>query len=203
MKTRIIQNEPEPAASPPSRAASPDQHRRANGALERAPPQEGDLRLARVRRSRSFAIGMACSPMKAIVFETSGPGESGRADTILYEDFKQPAGESVLIQSETLTASDPEFQATVQDVIAGVSTLDAVAKVESPLDPENSGQVSDDRKSVLVPMEIRGASDDAADKIDPVVARVKELQKAHPRVLRRLVRREHREGRPRRPSSTI
>ena len=68
----------------------------------------------------------------------------------------------------------------MQAVIAGVSNLDAVAKVESPFDTENAGQISDDRKSVLVPMEIKGLSDDAADKIDPVVARVEELQKAHP-----------------------
>ena len=84
------------------------------------------------------------------------------------------------MQSETLTASDPAFRATVQAVIAGVSNLDAVAKVESPFDAENAGQISDDRKSVLVPMEIKGLSDDAADKIDPVVARVAELQNAHP-----------------------
>jgi len=127
-----------------------------------------------------FAIGNFQLGTKQIVFETAGPGESGRADKILYEDFKQPAGESVLVQSKSLTASDPEFKAAVQAVIAGVSKLDAVAKVESPFDPENSGQISDDRKSVLVPMEIKGLSDDAADKIDPVVARVKELQKANP-----------------------
>ena len=127
-----------------------------------------------------FAIGNFVVGTKLIVFETSGPGESGRADKIIYEDFKQPAGESVLVQSDTLTASDPAFRATVQAVIAGVSNLDAVAKVESPFDAENSGQISDDRKSVLVPMEIKGLSDDAADKIDPVVARVEELQKAHP-----------------------
>ena len=127
-----------------------------------------------------FAIGNFVIGQKLIVFETSGPGESGRANEIIYEDFKQPAGESVLVQSETLTASDPAFRATVQAVIAGVSNLDAVAKVESPFDTENSGQISDDRKSVLVPMEIKGLSDDAADKIDPVVARVAELQKAHP-----------------------
>ena len=127
-----------------------------------------------------FAIGNFALSQKQIVFETSGPGESGRANTILYEDFKQPGGESVLVQSETLTASDPAFRATVQAVIAGVSNLDAVAKVESPFDTENTGQISEDRKSVLVPMEIKGLSDDAADKIDPVVARVAELQKAHP-----------------------
>ncbi len=120
------------------------------------------------------------SPAKQIVFETAGPGESGRASTIIYEDFKQPGNEAVLIQSATLTASDPEFRATVRDVLAGVSTLDEIAKVESPLVTENSGQVSADRKSVLVPMEIRGKIADAPDKIDAVVARVKELQRAHP-----------------------
>src|SRR5512132_768930 len=126
-----------------------------------------------------FAISIA-SPLKTIVFETSGPGESGRADTILYDDFKQPGGESVLIQHPTLRATSPAFKAVVHSVIAGVSGLDAVAKVESPLDPENGGQISADKHSVLVPMEIRGPSEDAADKVDPIVARVKEIQKAHP-----------------------
>lgn len=63
------------------------------------------------------------SPMKTIVSETSGPGESGRADTILCEDFRQPAGEEVLIQSDSLTTNDPAFKAAVQAVIAGVSKL--------------------------------------------------------------------------------
>jgi RND superfamily putative drug exporter len=126
-----------------------------------------------------FAISLV-SPMKMIVFETSGPGESGRADTILYEDFKQPAGEEVLIQSRSLTAGDPRFRAAVQDVIAAVSKLDAVAKLDSPYDAGNSGLISDDQHSALVRIEIRGASEDAADKIDPVVARVAEVQQAHP-----------------------
>ena len=37
-----------------------------------------------------FVLGNFVLTQKTIVFETSGPGESGRADTILYEDFKQP-----------------------------------------------------------------------------------------------------------------
>ncbi len=59
-----------------------------------------------------FAINMT-SPMKKIVFETSGPGESGQADSILYEDFRQPAGEEVLIQSDSLTTDDAAFKAAV------------------------------------------------------------------------------------------
>src|SRR5919106_3298986 len=71
-----------------------------------------------------FAISMV-SPMKQIVFETAGPGESGRADTIIYEDFKQPAGEEVLIQSRSLTADDPAFKATVEAVITRLPNLEA------------------------------------------------------------------------------
>lgn len=126
-----------------------------------------------------FAISFV-SPMKTIIAETSGPGESGRADTILYNDFKQPAGEEVLIQSRSLTTADPAFKSAVEAVIAGVSRLDAVAKVKSPYARGNSGFVSADKHSALVRIEIRGPSEDAVDKIDPIVARVAEVQKANP-----------------------
>src|SRR3954452_10924813 len=126
-----------------------------------------------------FAISVVL-PMKGVVSETSGPGESGRADAILYKDFKQTAGEQVLVQSRALTASDAEFKVAVQAVVTGVSKLDDVAKVKSPYEAENSGFVSADKHSALVPIEIRGPSEDAADKVDPIVARVAEVQKAHP-----------------------
>jgi len=179
VKTRIIQNEPEPDATP---TAGPDRSTNIAARMARWSAHHRKIAIFGWLGCviAVFAIGNFVVGQKLIVFETSGPGESGRANEIIYNDFKQPAGESVLVQSETLTASDPAFRATVQAVIAGVSNLDAVAKVESPFDTENSGLVSDDRKSVLVPMEIKGLSDDAADKIDPVVARVKELQNAHP-----------------------
>ena len=121
------------------------------------------------------------SPAKQIVFETSGPGESGRADTILYEDFKQPGGESVLIQNPELRASSPAFRAVIASVIDGVEGLPQVAKVESPFDvEENSGLISADQHSALVPVEIKGLADDADDKVDPIVDRVAEVQKANP-----------------------
>ena len=183
MKTRVIQDEPRdrPPQTQPTDEAEPTRPMNLAARMARWSAHHrkkaifGWLALVVVL----FAISIA-SPMKTIVFETSGPGESGRADTILYEDFKQPAGESVLIQSSSLKASNPKFEAVVQSVIAGVSELDAVAKVESPFDEANTGLISDDKHSVLVPIEIRGPSEDAADKIDPVVARVAEVQKANP-----------------------
>ena len=128
-----------------------------------------------------FAISKVAITQKTIVFETSGPGESGRADAILYDDFKQPAGESILIQNPQLKAGSPAFRAVVKSVVDGVTPLPAVAKVESPFDVEdNSGLISSDQHSVLVPVEIKGLSDDASDKVDPIVDRVAELQKANP-----------------------
>ena len=52
--------------------------------------------------------------------------------------------------------------------------------MESPYDAGNGGQISADRHSVLVPVEIRGPSAEAGDKIDPVAARVAKLQEANP-----------------------
>ena len=51
------------------------------------------------------------------------PGESGRAARILDEAFDQPAEETVLVQSDTLTADDPAFRAAVEDVARRVSAL--------------------------------------------------------------------------------
>ena len=126
-----------------------------------------------------FAISIV-SPMKTIVFETSGPGESGRADTILYKDFKQPAGEEVLIQSRSLTRATRRSRAAVDAVIAGVSKLDAVAKVKSPFAPGTAASSPPTSTRRSCGWRSAGRSEDAADKIDPVVARVAEVQKAHP-----------------------
>ncbi|HEU4450668.1 MAG TPA: MMPL family transporter [Gaiellaceae bacterium] len=127
----------------------------------------------------AFAVGIV-SGTTQIEPATSGVGESGRVDKLLHEEFEQPAGESVLLESETLTVKDPAFTAAIEDVVARVSQLDAVKNVRSPLDPENAGQIAGAGGAALVEFEIRGDPDDAVTKIDPVVAAVDDAQKAHP-----------------------
>ena len=127
----------------------------------------------------AFAIGGAIGT-KTIDPNTSGPGESGRVDRILDAGFKQPAGESVLIQSTSLDTDDPAFKAAIIDVVAGISKLDAVQNVRSPLDPANAGQIAPNGRAALVEFEIRGEADEAADKIQPVLDRVDRLQQDHP-----------------------
>jgi uncharacterized membrane protein YdfJ with MMPL/SSD domain len=118
--------------------------------------------------------------MKTIDPNAPGPRESGRMDSILDAGFKRPAGESVLVQSQSLRATDPAFKAAVKDVVSGVSNLNVVQNVRSPFESTAAGHVSEDGHSALVEFEIRGDADDAADKIDPVLERVDDLQQAHP-----------------------
>ena len=67
--------------------------------------------------------------------ETSGPGESGRVNEILYEEFERPAGERVLVQSTQFEAESAQFRAVVQAVVDATSSLDEVATVQSPSAP--------------------------------------------------------------------
>ena len=105
--------------------------------------------------------------------DTAGPGESGRMEKILDKEFETRAEETVLVQSTKLRADDPAFEAALEDVSQRVSAIPVVTNVRET-------QISEDRRSAIVGFDIRGDPDDAADKIDPVLAAVDGAQKAHP-----------------------
>jgi uncharacterized membrane protein YdfJ with MMPL/SSD domain len=179
VKTRIIQDEPQPDRRP----------------VAQRPPTNIASRMGRwSAQHRKIAIfGWLAFVFAALAFgmvvvgtktatNASGPGESGRVNKILKDGFKQPAGETVLIQSEKLTTADPVFQKAIQDTVANVSKLDDVINVRSPLKIENSGQISGDTHSALIEFQIRGESDEAVNKIDPVITAVNQSQAAHPQL---------------------
>jgi uncharacterized membrane protein YdfJ with MMPL/SSD domain len=127
----------------------------------------------------AFAVGRAVGT-ENVDPNTAGPGESGRMDRILDAGFKQPAGESVLIQSRSVRVGDPAFTAAIEDVVARVSKVAAVQNVRSPLAPGNGGQIAKGKDAALVEFDIRGDKDKAGDKIGPVLDSVAEAQRAHP-----------------------
>jgi len=182
MKTPVIQNDPaEPQRTPGP--AAPERRHPTNlaGRMGRWSAQHwktavfGWLAFVVV----AFAAGIV-SGTTQIDDNTSGVGESGRADRILDAGFNEPAAETVLVQSDMLSTSDPAFQAAVEDVVATLSSSDAVQNISSPLDPENAGQIAENGRAALVDFEIRGDADDATTLIDPVVASMADVQKAHP-----------------------
>src|SRR6266545_4770336 len=127
----------------------------------------------------AFAVGGQVGT-KSVDPNTAGPGESGRMDRILDAGFKQPADESVLIQSRSAQAGEPAFDAAVENVVARVSKLAAVQNVRSPLDPSHASQIANSGHAALVEFEIRGDKDKAGDKADPVLDSVADVQRAHP-----------------------
>ncbi len=120
----------------------------------------------------AFAVGNVVGT-KHVDPYTAGPGESGRMDRILNDGFKQPAGENVVIQSRSLRAGDPAFDAAVNDVVRRVSTVAVVQNV-------HRGPISKDKHTALVKFEIRGDKNKAGDKVGSVLDRVDDAQHAHP-----------------------
>src|SRR4051794_8834804 len=120
----------------------------------------------------AFAVGGQVGT-KQIDPNAKGPGESGRMDKILDAGFKQPAGESVLIQNRSLQAGTPAFAAAVDDVVARLSKVAVVRNVQAP-------KIADDRHAVLIDFDISGDKDTAADRLDPVLTSVGDAGKAHP-----------------------
>jgi uncharacterized membrane protein YdfJ with MMPL/SSD domain len=108
------------------------------------------------------------------------PGESGRMAKILDENFQQPSGETVLIESATLTVDSRAFEAAIADVARRLASIPAVMDVRSPLDRTSSDQISADRHAAIVRFDIRGDPDEAVDKIDPVLAAVDDAEAANP-----------------------
>jgi uncharacterized membrane protein YdfJ with MMPL/SSD domain len=126
----------------------------------------------------ALALGHAIGT-KQLSSSDGGSGDTGKAQHILNANgFQSRAGESVLVQSKTLTVHDAAFTSAVQAVVGTVSRQPVVTNLRSPLD--HPGQVAKDGHSVLVQFEIKGDSDKATNKIGPVLAAVAGVQKANP-----------------------
>ena len=107
------------------------------------------------------------------VDNNAGAGESGRMQKILDAGFRQPAGESILIESRSARAGDPAFRAAVADVAARISKVPVVQDV-------HRGAISRSGHAALVEFQIRGDRTKAADKVQPVLDVVASTRQAHP-----------------------
>jgi RND superfamily putative drug exporter len=127
----------------------------------------------------AIALGMVAGTVKLTDAE-QGTGETARAQKILGDaGFKQPASESVLVQSKSLTTSDPEFRQTIQDVVARLDKQPQVQNMRSPLAPTARGQISKDGHSALVQFDMTGKADNADERVQPVLDAVSRLQTQH------------------------
>jgi RND superfamily putative drug exporter len=128
----------------------------------------------------AVAVGNACGTVKLARSEQS-TGESARAQALLDRSgFQARAGESVLVQSPTLTASDPRFVREVQTVLARLRALPSIEGLRTPLTFANAGQISKDGHSALIEFEMKGDPETASDRVVPVLNAVAALQRSAP-----------------------
>jgi putative drug exporter of the RND superfamily len=117
---------------------------------------------------------------KMLTDAEQGNGETARAQQILADaDFATPAGESVLVQSRSLTTKDPAFRAAIQDVLGRLGRRSEVANVRSPLAPGATGQISKDGHSALVQFDMKGKALTADERVEPVLETVAAVQATH------------------------
>jgi RND superfamily putative drug exporter len=131
----------------------------------------------------AFAIGSAMGTVHPK--DEGGHGGSAKADKILDAAYPDRASETVLVQSPKgshVTAKDPEFRATVNAVVHGISGKPGVAEVESPYTKGNGDQISKDARSALVYFKINGDSDLAEKRVDAVETAVKVAGREHPKL---------------------
>jgi uncharacterized membrane protein YdfJ with MMPL/SSD domain len=84
-----------------------------------------------------------------------------------------------VIQSKTATVKDPEFRATVKDVLKAITPFKSIKNVRSPLDPSIDGQVSKDGHTALVEWDMKGVLKSAENRIDPIVAATDKVAASH------------------------
>ena len=116
-------------------------------------------------------------------------GESHKADRIL-EDAKftvdskgetvEEQWETVLIQSPTLTAGHPAFQAAIADVEKTLRTFPQVTQMHSPRQAAYAGDlISQDRHAARIDFVPKGTYEEAVLYIDKIDAAVKKTGSRH------------------------
>ncbi|MEU9226926.1 MMPL family transporter [Streptomyces massasporeus] len=106
-------------------------------------------------------------------------GETHTAARIVEDaGIDEPASETVLIQARggDLKATDSEFRDAVDAVVRAVEGTGRVTEVTSPYETRT---ISKDGRSALVQFDMRGESDTAGERVEPVLKAVEGVQEDH------------------------
>jgi uncharacterized membrane protein YdfJ with MMPL/SSD domain len=187
MKTRVIQDEPQPTGHKKPMDVCSEQMQKAMNIAGRMGHWSATHWKTAVFCWLAcvvllFAFGNLALGYKQIDINDLGVGQSHRADQILKKAFPEraPQTEFVLVQSATRTADDPAFRSTVTDVIGSVESSPAIKNLDSPYEPRNRDLISDDRHAALVKWEMRGDADRAQENIDALSAATTKVGTQHP-----------------------
>jgi uncharacterized membrane protein YdfJ with MMPL/SSD domain len=187
MKTRVIQDEPEPTGHHSPADLCAKQMQKAMNVAGRMGHWSANHWKTAVFGWLAcvvllFAFGNIALGLKQIDLNDAGVGQSHRADQILKKAFPEraPQTEFVLVQSTGRTVDDPAFRSTVDDVIGSVQSSAAIKNLDSPYSARNAALISDDRHAAMVKWEMKGDADRAQDNIDALSAATDKVGTQHP-----------------------
>ena len=128
----------------------------------------------------ALAVGSIGAKKLSVAGESTG--DSARAERLLDEGgFKQPAAEQVLLQVRSGgSIRTPAGEEAVREVVAAISATHRVAAIRSPFAAGHGGQISRDGHSALLLFSMKGKSETADKRVQPVVDAVKRVAEAHP-----------------------
>jgi uncharacterized membrane protein YdfJ with MMPL/SSD domain len=130
----------------------------------------------------AFAVGSA-SGVQLMRDEDFGIGDSRAAERTLASEFPtERAVEQVLIQSRDGRLEPAELRAALDDLTTRLTAVRAVGGIQSPLEPENQGQLSKDGRSALLRFQLTGDPDTAQDRVGPALAATAATQREHPQL---------------------
>jgi uncharacterized membrane protein YdfJ with MMPL/SSD domain len=123
--------------------------------------------------------------VKYLADEDLAVGEAGQAQKLVDAGFPKASeeqGEIVLIQSKTLKADDPAFEAAISDVAKTLEGFPQARKIDTPLEAAHADLVSDDGHSAQVQYQPVGTFDEASLYIDKINDALDKTAAAHPGV---------------------
>jgi uncharacterized membrane protein YdfJ with MMPL/SSD domain len=112
-------------------------------------------------------------------------GEARKGDKIIEAGFPAKAdeqGDLVLIQSKTLKADDPAFQAAVADIAKTLDGFPKVTKLDTPLEVGHADLISTDGHSAMIQYSPKGTYEEASKYIGTINAAVDKTAARHPAV---------------------
>jgi uncharacterized membrane protein YdfJ with MMPL/SSD domain len=113
----------------------------------------------------------------------AGSGESGHVQAVLADEWKQPKGEAVIVQSKHGSSHDASFRVAVDDLIQRLEGMKQVGEVTSPYAAGKENLRSKDGRTVMVPFNLKATElDQAQIDVVPVEKAVTAQAKSHPSV---------------------
>ena len=129
----------------------------------------------------SVVLGGAIG-VKYLEDEDLAVGEAAQAQKLIEAGFPEvndEQGEIVLIQSKSLKADDPAFEAAIADVAKTLDSVPEARKVDTPLEAGHADLISDDGHSAQVQYQPAGTFEEASLYIDKINAALDKTAAEH------------------------